>query len=81
MTQRAAGQKRPVNMTLSVALVGRARALTKNLSETVEGLLLAYVAAEEARLRRGDAPLTQWSEVSNAAAARQGSPGDEHNPF
>jgi post-segregation antitoxin (ccd killing protein) len=41
--------KRPVNLTLSPDLVRRARAITANLSETVELLLSSHVTAEEAR--------------------------------
>jgi post-segregation antitoxin (ccd killing protein) len=41
------GPKKPVNMTLSEDLVREARALTSNLSETVETLLAEHVAAEK----------------------------------
>jgi post-segregation antitoxin (ccd killing protein) len=40
------GPKKPVNMTMSEDLVRETRRLTKNLSETVETLLAAHVAAE-----------------------------------
>lgn len=73
--------KRPVNMTLDTALVQRARALTGNLSETVETLLSAYVAAAEAERAELAAQLAQWASASDAVVARFGSPADEHNPF
>jgi antitoxin CcdA len=48
----ASGPKKPVNMTLSADLVREARLLTRNLSETVEQLLRAFV--EQERKRRDD---------------------------
>jgi antitoxin CcdA len=43
------GPKKPVNMTLSEDLVREARALTGNLSETVETLLATYIDVERRR--------------------------------
>ncbi|MBN8928960.1 MAG: hypothetical protein BGO51_14220 [Rhodospirillales bacterium 69-11] len=45
----ARSRKRAVNLTLSESLVREVRALTPNLSETVETLLAAHVAAESSR--------------------------------
>jgi antitoxin CcdA len=47
MTYVPRGPKRSVNMTLSEDLVGDARALTANLSDTVEKLLSDYVEAQQ----------------------------------
>ena len=52
MSYIARGPKKPVNMTLSEDLVREARELTRNLSETVEQLLSAFV--EQERKRRID---------------------------
>jgi post-segregation antitoxin (ccd killing protein) len=74
--ENSATPKRPVNMTLSPDLVRRARALTNNLSETVEMLLHTHVAAEEAR-RAGSAPRAAASPawVLAETAAQQAAPG------
>ena len=81
MEHDAGVPKRSVNMTLNVDLVRRAKKLTGNLSNTVEGLLASYVAAEEARRANLAAQLAQWAAASNAVVERYGSPADEHNPF
>jgi antitoxin CcdA len=73
--------KRAVNMSLNGDLVQRARALTGNLSETVEGLLASYVDAEEARRADLNRQMAQWADASSDVVARFGSPADEHNPF
>ena len=54
----AAARKRPVNLTLSEALVTQARAYTDNLSATMEMLLADYVAAMD--LLRGPRPMTPY---------------------
>ncbi|HYF07141.1 MAG TPA: type II toxin-antitoxin system CcdA family antitoxin [Acetobacteraceae bacterium] len=41
--------RQAVNLSLDADLVRRARAVTPNLSGTVEGLLAGYVASEEAK--------------------------------
>jgi post-segregation antitoxin (ccd killing protein) len=68
-------------MTLNAGLVRRAKALTANLSETVERLLVAYVDAEEARRADVAAQMAQWAAASSAVVERFGSPADEHDPF
>jgi antitoxin CcdA len=52
MAYIASGPKKPVNMTLSEDLVREARALTSNLSDTVEQLLCTFV--EQQKNRRED---------------------------
>jgi antitoxin CcdA len=79
MEIRTATRKRPVNLTLNEQLVAQARALTPNLSATVDSLLAAFVAEEHQR-RRGrqdaaNAACADW----NALHARIGSFADEHS--
>jgi antitoxin CcdA len=64
--------KRPVNLTLSAGLVRRAKGLTPNLSETVEGLLASWVADAE------NQQIAQWVEATNAHVAEHGIPGEEY---
>ena len=73
--------KRPVNMTLNTDLVRRARGLTANLSETVEGLLAAFVAAEDAARDDLARQMARWAEASAEVVGRHGSPADEYDPF
>ena len=68
-------------MTLDADLVRRARGLTGNLSETVEGLLVGFVAAEEARRAALQSQLQRWAEASAEQVAAHGAPADEHDPF
>jgi post-segregation antitoxin (ccd killing protein) len=68
-------------MSLDPELVRRARGLTDNLSETVEGLLAGFVAAEEARRAAQQAQSRRWAEASAAQVAAHGAPADEHDPF
>ncbi len=74
-----AGRKRPVNLTLSEALVDEARSYTPNLSATIESLLTEFVAnqqsAERERQRAADACADGW----NAVHASVGSFADEHS--
>lgn len=74
----AAARKRPVNLTLSEALVAQARAYTDNLSATMESLLAQYVATQQneqrQRQQRADACAADW----NAVHAAIGSFADEH---
>jgi post-segregation antitoxin (ccd killing protein) len=81
MGQDTAEPRRAVNMTLDAGLVRRARALTGNLSGTVETLLAGYVAAEERRRADLAAQMAQWAAASADVVARFGSPADEHDPF
>ena len=67
--------KRPVNVTLSVDLVKRARALTGNLSETLETLLADFVHEAEERERRIDRHIA----FHNDFVDRHGTLADEFN--
>jgi antitoxin CcdA len=73
--------KRPVNMTINVDLIQKARRSTTNLSETVESLLGSFVDAQEARQSDLNRQTQQWADASSEVAARFGSPADEHSPF
>ena len=73
-------RKRPVNLTLNVDLVARARALTDNLSGVVEQLLADYVERlgqdRAERARTVAATVDAW----NAHGAKHGSIADEYSP-
>ncbi len=73
------GRKRPVNLTLSEALVAEARTYTSNLSATMESLLADYVAAQRqaqrSRRQMADACAAHWNAVHEAV----GSFADEHS--
>jgi len=73
------GRKRPVNLTLSDALVAQARTYTDNLSATMESLLTEFVATQQqAQLTRQqtvDACVADWNAVHTA----MGSFADEHS--
>lgn len=67
-----AGPRRAVNLSLNEDLVSRAKTLTPSLSRTVETLLAAYVAAEEARRREDDARLEETLDLLDALHERDG---------
>ncbi len=71
-------RKRPVNLTLSEALLIQAKAHTSNLSATVESLLADFVASQEqarrSRQQLADTCAADW----NAVHAAVGSFADEH---
>jgi antitoxin CcdA len=69
--------KRAVKMTLNADLVRRARALTPNLSDTVEALLAAYVADCEARDAARDQKINAHIAASDAFIAKYGTLADE----
>jgi len=70
--------KRPVNLTLSAALVKEAKTYTNNLSATTEALLTEFVAQQQqaqlGRQQMVNACVSDW----NAVHARIGSFADEH---
>ena len=72
-------RKRPVNLTLSEALVVQAKVYTSNLSATMEVLLTDFVAsqqqAQRARQQLADTCAADW----NALHDRLGSFADEHS--
>ena len=75
----SATRKRPVNLTLDVALVAQVKLYTRNLSATTELLLAEFVAnQQQARVTRqqiADACAADW----NAVHAAVGSFADEHS--
>jgi post-segregation antitoxin (ccd killing protein) len=75
----ASGRKRPVNLTLSEALVTHAKTYTDNLSATMESLLSEFVVAQQnARRNRQEAADTCAADW-NAVNASIGSFADEHS--
>lgn len=80
-TPNATARKRPVNLSLSEGLVNDARALSNNLSATVETLLGEYVARERAaradRRRLAEQACREW----NGVLAARGSFADAHSPL
>jgi antitoxin CcdA len=71
--------KRPVNLLLSETTVKQARAFTRNLSSTVDGLLAEFVARER-QLRQDQQQ--HYAEVSgawNRFEEAHGSFADDHS--
>ncbi|MDO5624708.1 MAG: type II toxin-antitoxin system CcdA family antitoxin [Pseudomonadota bacterium] len=81
MEQTPHTRKRPVNLTLNEDLVREARALSGNLSATVEAMLTEYVLRERhARLQKqgeADAACREWNAVLDA----HGSFADAYSPL
>jgi antitoxin CcdA len=69
--------KRAVNMTLNADLVRRVRAITPNLSETVETLLAVYVADAELRNKDREQKINAHVAASDAFVAKYGTLADE----
>lgn len=69
--------KQRVNMTLNEDLVYRARVLTSNLSEMVEGLLATFLLEAEARDGERQRQINAHVAASDAFIARHGSLADE----
>jgi antitoxin CcdA len=72
-----AAPKQRVNMTLNEDLVRQARDLTSNLSETVEGLLAAFLNDAEARNDALQRQIDAHIAASDAFIAEHGSLADE----
>ena len=74
-------RKRPVNLSLTEALVNQAKTYTDNLSATMESLLEEFVASQEKarqqRLRVADVCAADW----NSLHAAVGSFADDHSPL
>ena len=72
-------RKRPVNLTLSAALVEQAKTYTDNLSATMDTLLAEFVASQQqtrlSRQQMADTCAADW----NALHATVGSYADEHS--
>jgi antitoxin CcdA len=69
--------KRPVNMSLNEDLVRQARAITSNLSETVEVLLAAFVDDAEAKAKGRKQQIAAHIAANDAFVAKYGSLADE----
>lgn len=76
-----AAPRRATNLSLDAALVARARRLTPNLSETVNGLLAQFVAAQEAEAAAKDARIAASIAASNAFIEKYGDFGEEYRSF
>ncbi len=73
------GPKKPVNMTLSEDLVREARLLTRNLSETVEQLLCAFVQQEQKRREEKERRIDATIRALNEHDEKYGVWGDEYS--
>ncbi|PZR09390.1 MAG: plasmid maintenance protein CcdB [Archangium gephyra] len=69
--------KKPVNLTLSVPLVKKARQLTDNLSGIVEDLLTEYVNREQSRREEERAKLAAAAKAMSDFTRKHGSLADE----
>jgi len=69
--------KRALNVSINEDLVRQARIYTSNLSGTLEDLLQAFVAQEEARRREDDAAVDRIIDVFNAFHEEHGLLSDE----
>ena len=74
---KRAALKKPVNLTLSVPLVKRARNLTDNLSGVVEALLTDYVNQEQSRREDERANLAAAAKALSELTRKHGSLADE----
>jgi antitoxin CcdA len=72
-------RKRPVNLTLSEALVTQAKTYTSNLSATMEELLTDFVAKQKQVQRARQQLADNCSDDWNAVHASVGSFADEHS--
>lgn len=77
MSYNVTAAKQRVNMTLNEDLVRRARGLTSNLSETVEGLLAAFLAEAEAKNAERQRLIEAHIAASDAFIEKHGSLADE----
>jgi antitoxin CcdA len=81
MNHATRGGKKPVNLTLSAELVREVRTLTPNLSETVEGLLEAYIAGQRAKQVEQQSRLDAAIVWVNELHDRHGLPGEDFSPL
>ena len=75
------GPKRPVNMTLSEDLAREARALTRNLPDTVEGLLAGYVEAARRQQAKQERQIDDSLRQIDAHQKQFGIWGEEFSTF
>ena len=71
--------KRPVNLSLNSDLVARARGMTGNLSEVVEGLLAEFLAEKQAEQDARSEALRATVATWNTFGDKHGSFADEHS--
>lgn len=71
--------KRPVNLSLNADLVARARRVTGNLSEVVEGLLVEFLAEQQAEKDARAEALRATVATWNTFGDKHGSFADEHS--
>lgn len=71
--------KRPVNLLLNEATVQEARAFTRNLSSTVDGLLAEFVARERQLRQDQQQHYTEVSGAWNRFEEAHGSFADDHS--
>ena len=69
--------RRAVNLSLNSDLLARVKALTNNLSRTVEDLLTGFVHDEQARQRTEDEKIDEVVSALNASHERHGFLSDE----
>lgn len=79
--REGADAKVPVSLMLSADVLRRARALPGDLSERIERLLAAHLAAEEAGHDDPDHRLDRAIAGWNTVDAQHGSFADDHVPF
>ena len=73
----ASAPKRAVNLTLNEDLVRHVRQRTSNLSDTVEGLLIAFLTETDARDTKLQQQIDAHIAASDAFIAKHGSLADE----
>jgi antitoxin CcdA len=81
VNQITRGEKIPVNVTLSADLVREARTFTADLSETVDGLLSAYVERERSKRANEQLGIDAMIAWTNEFIAKHGLPGEDFSPL
>ncbi len=81
MIYNTAAPRRAVNLSLNEDLLTRSKALTPNLSKTVEILLAGFIEAEYARKRAEDKALEQVINAVNASIEKYGLLSDDFPTF
>lgn len=73
-----ASPKRPVNLSLSDALVNEAKQFTDNLSGTIEGLMAQFVQTKKQEQMSRQEAVDQLCQDWNDFTAKHGSFADEY---
>ena len=74
-----ASPKRPVNLSLSDALVNEAKRFTDNLSGTIEGLMAQFVQTKRQEQVSRQEAASRIAQGWNAVLEKHGSFADEHS--